>query len=205
MILNILKPNIFEKIIFACKDDGTPVPFSPTRAEGADRVYVVRPLFEGSHAQTCGWGPRHYPNLLDKSAIASFISYTYDKYAEKTKGFGAFEAVFTDEPSLMSGYVNCPVPMPWAYLPWTEELPEKFRQMHGRELWEDIPVLFSREERFEEGKLRFWQTVSALLNEAFFDQIEKWCATHGLAFIIQEWTCSPETLRHINSLTPTSL
>ena len=176
------KPNIFEKIIFACKDDGTPVPFSPTRAEGADRVYVVRPLFEGSHAQTCGWGPRHYPNLLDKSAIASFISCTYDKYAEKTKEFGAFEAVFTDEPSLMSGYVNCPVPMPWAYLPWTEELPEKFRQMHRRELWEDIPVLFSREERFEEGKLRFWHTVSELLNEAFFDQIEKWCATHGLAF-----------------------
>ena len=177
-----VKPFTFEKIIFACKDDGTPVSFNPVCAEGADRVYAVRPVFEGSHAQTCGWGPRHYPNLMDKEAIASFIRCTYDKYADKTKGFGEFEAVFTDEPSLMSGYVNCDTPMPGTFLPWTEELPVKYRQMHGRELWEDIHVLFSREERFEEGKLRFWQTVSELMNEAFFGQIEKWCAAHGIAF-----------------------
>lgn len=176
------KPLTYEKIIFACLDDGTPVPFSPARAEGADRVYAVRPVFEGSHAQTCGWGPRHYPNLMDKEAVAAFIRCTYDRYFDKTEGFGAFEAVFTDEPSLMSGYVNCGIPMPCTYLPWTEGLPEKYRQMHGRELWEDIPVLFSRKERFEEGKLRFWQTVSQLMNEAFFEQIEKWCAAHGIAF-----------------------
>lgn len=176
------KPNIFEKIIFACKDDGTPVPFNADKAEGADRVYVVRPVFEGSHAQNCGWGPRHYPNLMDKDAVAAFIRCTYDRYYERTRGFHAFDAVFTDEPSLMSGYVNCSVPMPWSFLPWTEELPGKFLRMHGHELWKDIHVLFSREERFEEGKLRFWQTVAELLNEAFFDQIEKWCSTHGIAF-----------------------
>lgn len=176
------KPLTYEKIIFACRDDGTPVPFSPTRAEGADRIYAVRPVFEGSHAQTCGWGPRHYPNLLDKEAVAAFIRCTYDKYLDKTKGFGAFEAVFTDEPSLMSGFVNCGTPMPETYLPWTEELPEKYFQTQGRELWEDIPVLFSRDERFEKGKLRFWGTVSELMNEAFFDQIEKWCAARGIAF-----------------------
>jgi len=176
------RPFTYEKIIFACKDDGTPVPFTPNRAEGADRVYAVRTLFEGSHAQTCGWGPRHYPNLLDKEAVASFIRCTYDRYYDMTKEFGAFEAVFTDEPSLMSGYVNCSVPMPYTVVPWTEEMPEKYRQMHGRELWDDITVLFSREEKFEEGKLRFWQTVAELMNEAFFDQIEKWCAAHGIAF-----------------------
>ena len=176
------RPNLFEKIIFACRDDGSPVPFNADRAEGADKVYVVRPVFEGSHAQNCGWGPRHYPNLMDKKAVAAFIRCTYDRYFEKTKGFGEFEAVFTDEPSLMSGYVNCGVPMPWTCLPWTEELPEKYLKMHGRELWEDIPVLFSREERFYEGKVRFWKTVSQLVNEAYFDQIEKWCAAHGIAF-----------------------
>ena len=176
------RPDLFEKIIFACREDGTPVPFDANHAEGADRVYAVRPLFEGSHAQNCGWGPRHYPNLMDKAAVASFIRCTYDRYADKTEGFGAFEAVFTDEPSLMSGYVNCATPMPWTFVPWTEEMPEKYRQMHGRELWEDIPVLFSRDGRFEEGKMRFWQTVAQLTQEAYFGQIEKWCAAHGLAF-----------------------
>ena len=176
------KPDLFEKIIFACREDGTPVSFDTHHAEGADRVYVVRPLFEGSHAQNCGWGPRRYPNLMDKAAVASFIRCTYDRYADKTEGFGAFEAVFTDEPSLMAGYVNCGTPMPWTFVPWTEEMPEKYRQMHGREIWEDMPVLFSHAERFEEGKLRFWQTVAQLTQEAYFGQIEKWCAAHGLAF-----------------------
>ena len=177
-----IRSNVFEKIVFACRDDGTRVPFTSDRAEGADRVYVVRPVFEGSHAQNCGWGPRHYPNLMDKDAVAAFIRCTYDRYYDKTSRFGAFEAVFTDEPSLMSGFVNCSAPMPFTYLPWTEELPDKFLRMHGRELWEDMPVLFSREERFEEGKLRFWQTVAQLMNEAYFDQIERWCASHGIAF-----------------------
>ena len=176
------RPDIFEKIIFACRDDGTPVPFDANHAEGADRIYAVRPVFEGSHAQKCGWGPRHYPNLLDRRAVAAFIRCTYDRYYEKTKGFGAFEAVFTDEPSLMAGYVNCGVPMPHAFLPWAEEMPDVFRRMHGRELGEDLPVLFSREERFEEGKLRFWQTVAAMMNDAFFEQIGRWCGEHGTAF-----------------------
>ena len=137
------RPDTFEKIIYACRDDGEAVPFDANFARGADRVFVVRPVFEGSHAQKCGWGPRHYPNLMDKDAVAAFIRCTYDRYFEKTEQFSRFEAVFTDEPSLMAGYVNCGVPMPYAFLPWAEDLPAVFREMHGRELWEDLPVLFS--------------------------------------------------------------
>ena len=176
------RPDLFEKIIFACRADGSPVPFDADHAEGADRIYAVRPVFEGSHAQKCGWGPRHYPNLLDRRAVGAFIRCTYDRYYEKTERFGDFAAVFTDEPSLMAGYVNCGVPMPCAFLPWADDLPEVFRRMHGREFVLDLPVLFSREERFEEGKLRYWKTVAAMMNDAFFGQIADWCASHGIAF-----------------------
>lgn len=176
------RPDTFEKIIYACRDDGEAVPFDANFARGADRVFVVRPVFEGSHAQKCGWGPRHYPNLMDKDAVAAFIRCTYDRYFEKSEQFSRFEAVFTDEPSLMAGYVNCGVPMPYAFLPWAEDLPAVFREMHGRELWEDLPVLFSREERFEPGKRRFWQTVGEMVNRAFFEQIGQWCDAHGIAF-----------------------
>ncbi|MBR5365099.1 MAG: hypothetical protein IK132_02520 [Clostridia bacterium] len=177
-----VRPDTFEKIVYACRDDGSPVRFDVNYAEGADRVYVVRPVFEGSHAQKCGWGPRHYPNLMDREAVAAFLRCTYDRYYDKTARFSRFEAVFTDEPSLMSGYVNCGVPMPFVFVPWAEELPEVFRRMHGRELWDDLPVLFSREERFEEGKLRFWRTVARMTEDAYFGQIEAWCAAHGIAF-----------------------
>nr|MCR5681263.1 hypothetical protein [Clostridiales bacterium] len=177
-----VRPDTFEKIVYACRDDGSPVRFDVNYAEGADRVYVVRPVFEGSHAQKCGWGPRHYPNLMDREAVTAFLRCTYDRYYNKTARFSRFEAVFTDEPSLMSGYVNCGVPMPYVFVPWAEELPEVFRRMHGRELWDDLPVLFSREERFEEGKLRFWRTVARMTEDAYFGQIEAWCAAHGIAF-----------------------
>ncbi|MBR5680526.1 MAG: hypothetical protein IKX19_07705, partial [Clostridia bacterium] len=177
-----VRPDTFEKIVYACRDDGSPVRFDVNYAEGADRVYVVRPVFEGSHAQKCGWGPRHYPNLMDREAVAAFLRCTYDRYYNKTARFSRFEAVFTDEPSLMSGYVNCGVPMPYVFVPWAEELPEVFCRMHGRELWDDLPVLFSREERFEEGKLRFWRTVARMTEDAYFGQIEAWCAAHGIAF-----------------------
>ncbi len=176
------RPDTFEKIVFACREGGSPVPFDADRAEGADRVYAVRPVFEGSHAQKCGWGPRHYPNLMDKEAVAAFIRCTYDRYFENTGTFPRFEAVFTDEPSLMAGYVNCGVPMPYAFLPWAEDLPRVYREMHGREFTEDLPVLFSREERFEPGKLRFWRTVARMTGEAYFDQIAAWCSAHGIAF-----------------------
>lgn len=179
---NFSKPDTFEKIVFACLNDGTPVPFDANGAEGAEKIYLVRPVFEGSHAQKCGWGPRHYPNLMDREAVAAFIRCTYDRYYEKTGTFPRFEAVFTDEPSLMSGYVNCGIPMPYVFVPWAEDLPRVFREMHGREFTEDLPVLFSREERFEEGRLRFWQTVGKMTEDAFFAQIESWCAEHGIAF-----------------------
>ncbi len=177
-----VRPDIFEKIIYACREDGSPVPFTADIARGADRVYVVRPVFEGSHAQKCGYGPRHYPNIMDQAAVQAFIRCTYDRYFEKTGAFSSFDAVFTDEPSLMSAFVNCSVPMPHAFLPWAEDLPAVFRQMHGCELWEDISVLFSKEERFEEGKVRFWRTVAEMVSRAYFTQIADWCAAHGIAF-----------------------
>ena len=79
-----VRPDTFEKIVYACRDDGSPVRFDVNYAEGADRVYVVRPVFEGSHAQKCGWGPRHYPNLMDREAVAAFLRCTYDRYYNKT-------------------------------------------------------------------------------------------------------------------------
>ena len=172
----------FEKIIYACKNDGTAVEFDEKKAKGADICYVVRTVFEGSHAEKCGWGPRRYPNLMDKAAIKAFIECTYDRYFDKVKNFGEFEAVFTDEPSLMSGYVNCGVRMDYTFLPWQDELPVKFKEMHGVELFSVITELFDYADEFKKGKLMFWQTVAEMVNDAYFVQIRDWCQAHGMAF-----------------------
>ena len=172
----------FERIIYACKNDGTPVEFDEKSAKGADICFVVKPVFEGSHAEKCGWGPRRYPNLMDKSAIKAFIECTYKRYFEKVKNFNEFEAVFTDEPSLMSGYVNCGVRMDYTFLPWQDELPAKFKEMHGVEFCSVITELFDYADEFRKGKLMFWQTVAEMVNDAYFVQIRDWCKEHGMAF-----------------------
>ena len=172
----------YDKIIYACKKDGSPVNFSEKSVNGADLCFAVKSVFEGSHAQNCGWGPRRYPNLLDKNAVDAFIKCTYDKYFESLSNFSEFEAVFTDEPSLMSAYVNCYKNMERAFLPWQEKLPEVFYQMHGVSFFKIIHELFDKSDRFLKSKLMFWQTVSEMVNDAFFKQIQVWCRTHSVKF-----------------------
>lgn len=172
----------FDKIIYACGADGTKADFTERTAYGARNVYAVKPVFEGSHAQKCGWGPRRYPNIMNPDASAAFIKCTYDKYYAELHNFSEFEAVFTDEPSLMSAYVNCDEEMPYAFLPWEESLPAKFREMHGVDFYAIINELFDVSGVFKTGKLMFWETVAEMVNQAYFVQIGDWCKKHGLAF-----------------------
>jgi len=172
----------FDKIIFASKADGTKARFTEKIAYDASLVYAVKPVFEGSHAQKCGWGPRRYPNIMNQNAIAAFIKCTYEKYYTELHNFSDFQAVFTDEPSLMSAYVNCNEEMPYAFLPWEESLPEKFREMHGVDFYSIINELFDTSDTFKMGKLMFWETVAEMVNQAYFLQISTWCKKHGLAF-----------------------
>lgn len=177
-----MRNDLWEQIVFACKKDGTPVPYDKDSATGAELVYAVRPVFEGSHAQKCGWGPRRYPNLLDKQAIAAFLRNTYDTYYQNTKRFGDFEAVFTDEPSLMAAYVNCYRPMPYRFIPWQNELPARYKEAYGEEIFPLLPQIFSREDAFKPAKLHFWRLVAEMMNEAYFAQIENWCASRHIRF-----------------------
>lgn len=172
----------FERILYATDEKGNPVPFTDTSAASAAYCYVIAPVFEGSHAHKCGYGPRRYPNLMSKEAIASFIRCTYDRYYDTLKHFDAFEAVFTDEPSLMSGYVNCETPMPYVFLPWEDTLPEVFQSMHGISLFAVIGELFDETDTFRPGKVMFWKTVAHMVDEAFFKQIAAWCASHNIPF-----------------------
>lgn len=172
----------FEKIVYACKEDGTPAEFSPERAAGAKYVYVVKTAFEGSHAEKCGWGPRHYPNIMNRSAVKAFIDCTYERYYSKLKNFQEFEAVFTDEPSLMSGYVNCTVEMPYALIAWDDTLPEFYYKKYGVSVFQTLPNVFSDSEKIIEDKIRYWEVVGDMVRDAYFGQIASWCESHGLAF-----------------------
>jgi hypothetical protein len=67
-------------------------------------------------------------------------------------------------------------------VPWTADLPEEFRRRKGYGLRPHLYALFTgdtREARYV--RQDFWDVVSAIYAEAFFEQIADWCERHGTA------------------------
>jgi hypothetical protein len=149
---------------------------------GAWRVLVVTRsrLFEGSHADSNLFDHIPYPNLLRPEPTRRFVDLTHAAYTDR---FGAdlketFQAVFTDEPSLMSFFYR---PMPYKPLPWAPALPREFRERRGYDLDPIIPELIL--DAGPEGARHrhdFWRTIAELIAENYFGRLQAWGRANGV-------------------------
>lgn len=155
-----------EGLIRAFHDDGRP-------------RHEVTKLFENTHATANFFERRHYPNILDPKAVATFISVTHDAYERALHPIGEFvEAFFTDEPSLISAYVPAGLDYPKT-IPWYKDLPRLFRARKGYELTPSLESLFV-ETGPHDRKIRcdFYEVISDLCAETYFGQLQDWCQSH---------------------------
>lgn len=141
---------------------------------------VTTRLFKGTHAEGNLYRKRPYPNLLDPRPTRRFIEVTHEAYARELPGLSeSFEAVFTDEPSLMSVYLK---EQPWPALPWSPDFRERFREARGYDIGPRLPGLFAdfgpegRQTRCD-----FWSLVGREVADGYFGQIRSWCRQHGIA------------------------
>jgi len=137
-------------------------------------------LYEGTHAQMSLADRLPYINLLDAAPTARFIELTHQQYAQRLgRDLGKwFDATFTDEPSLMSLFLR---PMPYRVLPWSRSLPDEFRKRRGTALEPLIPALVADAgPQSQRARYAFWQTVSELVAENFFGQIQRWGREHNI-------------------------
>jgi hypothetical protein len=154
-----------------------------TAPAGIWRVLVITEdrLYEGTHAAGNLHAKIPYINLLLPEPTARFVDVTYGGYAKHLgNDLGKFfTATFTDEPSLMSLFLK---PMPYRPLPWAENLPREFRQRRAYALdASNLPALVT--DAGSAGmKIRydFWQTISELVSENFFGQIQARCRQHRI-------------------------
>ncbi|GIX08179.1 MAG: hypothetical protein KatS3mg115_2582 [Candidatus Poribacteria bacterium] len=156
--------------------------WSPPR-EGSWHLFVIAEdvLYEGTHAAVSFGDRLPYIDLLRPEPTARFLEVTHQRYAERLGGnLGRwFRATFTDEPSLMSLFFR---PMPYRVLPWSPEFSKVFRERRGYSIEPLLPALVAeagpqgRRVRYD-----FWLTVSELVSEHYFGQIQEWCRRHGLA------------------------
>jgi hypothetical protein len=144
--------------------------------------YNVENLYEATHATENFYKKRHYINILDPAAVATFLSVTHDRYARFLEPIGKYiEAFFTDEPSLISVYVPTDREYPQT-LPWHPRLPEIFRARTGYDLLPNRERLFADVDPMDR-KVRcdFYEMIADLCAETYFGQVQEWCRAHGVA------------------------
>ncbi|MCL5269932.1 MAG: hypothetical protein M1457_05100, partial [bacterium] len=162
---------------------------APDGAVWAILSFHRRRMYEGTHCVTNLSDPLPYINIADREAVARFIELTHEAY-RRHLGDDRFrqsvQAIFTDEPSLMTAYFkDDPVILP--AVPWSRTFREEFRARAGYDIVPHLPALFvdcAGEGGADESlyrRLDFWKVASALIEENFYGQIQDWCRAHGTA------------------------
>jgi len=155
-----------EGLIQAFNDDGRP-------------RYEVSKLFENTHATANFFERRHYINILDREAAATFINVTHDSYERALHPIGDYvEAFFTDEPSLISTYVPAGLDYPKT-IPWHESLPRVFQSRKGYDIAPHWASLFEDTGDIDR-KIRcdFYEVISDLCADNYFGELQDWCQAH---------------------------
>lgn len=139
-----------------------------------------------------------YPNFLSKGAGDLFVNNTYKQFTAHLgqELMDQVTAIYTNEPSLMTGFADSTQERTGkeSYIPWTEELPAKFKARHGYDLMPYLGMLFDRADTSKEAKYvrtAFYQTVADLYDEAFSQNIEDYCTSVGTQltghFLMEEY------------------
>ncbi|MDF1515778.1 MAG: hypothetical protein P1S60_18370, partial [Anaerolineae bacterium] len=161
--------------------------------------FAERVMYEGTHAQGNVSEFKQYVNLLDPAATRAFLRSTHEAYYREIPPelWQTVEAIFTDEPSFMCYYVPA---LPERFqgkvavgdkprfkdrpmaVPWMRGFEEAFRQRQGYDLKPYYYALFfSQSEEACYVRQHYYEVLTATYADAFYRQIQEWCAMHGIA------------------------
>jgi len=156
---------------------------APDNKEWGVLSFHIKRMYEGTHIVTNISDSNPYINIIDKDAVARFISLTHEAYKQRIplelKNY--VHAFFTDEPSLMTSYLHDDKTLLPA-IPWSRAFRKEFLDKYNYDIVPMLPYLF------EDGgnetvykRLDFWSLVSKLVEENYYGQIQNWCNANGPA------------------------
>ncbi len=172
--------------------------------DGQWRVYAffVRVMYELTYLPHSLRASRRYPNILDEKAIERFVDLTFRQGYEKYLGTPLGEkiqAVFTDEPSLLpyrmpkeyrkktrfpsiSVYDQPDNSIPaYPYIPWLEDMPERFQKQYGYDLIMHLPDLFEDTDKAVRVRTDLYKLVSAQVEKAYLGTMCGYLEKQGVA------------------------
>ena len=136
-----------------------------------------------------------YVDLLNKQAVDTFISMTYDGYYKRMpEYFGTvIKAIITDEPGVYCGikeYLINP-----QTIPWTDSLFYKFSEIKGYDLQKYLPALWDDDiDISTKVRSEFYTFYSELFQKTYFKALRDWCDNHQIKINIQP--SHEETLKY---------
>lgn len=125
-----------------------------------------------------------YGDLMSREAMAAFIEQVYQGHWDRLKDKKGltFKGFFTDEPAMSMAMIEWGDRFDWfPSMPFTPELPETFRKMHGYDWLSRLPLLYdSSDPQSLQFRCHHWETCCHLYHENYFGQIYRFCEEHGV-------------------------
>ena len=133
-----------------------------------------------------------YVDLMSKEAVREFLDCTHEKYKKHCgKHFGKeIPGVLTDEPCYFYNWNTYDVPA----VPWSDFLPDFFRETKGYEITERLPLLFFDRDGYRKVRLDFYDAAAELFKRSFTKQYYDWCDKNNL--ILTGHFMAEDSLRH---------
>ena len=170
----------------------------PEDAEAAGTKWYA---YVESEKENPWYNNQTYANTLDKATMRRFIQVTYERYLNAVgKDFGGVvPAIFTDEPQFSNkqtlGFANEKKDVT---LPWSDDVPDTFREAYGEDIVEALPELFWELSGGKRSVIRYHYHghIAERFAEAFADQCGGWCREHNLMLtghMLEEPTLKSQT------------
>ncbi|MHB1001201.1 MAG: glycosyl hydrolase family 2 protein [Armatimonadota bacterium] len=118
-----------------------------------------------------------YVDLMNPDAVREFINCTHERYKESCGDyFGkSIPGIFTDEPCYhMANQYKVPA------VPWSDFIPEFFKEMKGYDIMENLALLFFDLEGYRKVRYDFYDAASELLKQSFTKPYYDWCTDNNL-------------------------
>lgn len=126
----------------------------------------------------------YYSNLIDAEVTDKFIELAYEPYLNNS---ASVDGYFTDEPQLSR----------LCGIPWSDRLPDEFKNAYGFDLIPHLPKLFYNSDGAADIRVKYWRLVASLFCHNFAEKIYDFCQKHGKFFtghyLLEEWLMSQIT------------
>ena len=168
-----MEPAAFTDTYCACKLGAEEVLF----------IFCVKSAYEGTHCVHNVCSRSRYINIMNRDAVKRFLEINYEPIVREAPFvYQQAEAVFTDEPSMMVGYIHGDETWPYALAPWADGLFKSFEEEYGFSLYPYLPMIFEGRSNAYSIRVSFYRLVGKLIAQSYVKQISDWCRAHGSIF-----------------------